>query len=274
MEINQERHKFKIIIASVVLGAIGIILILTSYKIGDANAKLYSYLSLNLGGLFLISGAYSLISELYLKKNFAEQIQVSINRKLERIENVESISNVGLSKIEDVFQKEKLIERIKVSKKVVMFSLINHDFFNTYAPELKDLIENNGLTLNINLFNYQSDSLQVVLNRFGKNDADNLSENIKHVLAYHLKERIHDQLSPEKTNNINVKLFDRHPTYSAYLFDDEEYWFVPVFYRKERRPVPVFIFNNNSKIRNTEFYKDLCAIEESSTKYCLKNGDD
>jgi len=54
---------------------------------------------------------------------------------------------------------------------------------------------------------------------------------------------------------LTVRLSDKYPLYSAYLFDNIELWYIPYHYRKNWHPIPVFVYRRN--ISGLEVYKDL-----------------
>ena len=93
-----KKHEYRIIIASISFAFIGIVTMIFSHNINQNHPQsIYAFLMLNIGGLFTIGGVYSLLSELFLKKHFASEIQTSIDAKLKEIERDASIVEYGLS---------------------------------------------------------------------------------------------------------------------------------------------------------------------------------
>jgi len=122
---------------------------------------------LNFGGLFAIGGSYNLINDLFLKKKFAKQIQITIDRKLEKAALDESIGEFGLYRIEKIFSNDLLFKRINTSNHVTMVVMRSSGFFHLYYPELLERIKNNNLRLTIILLKPDLESISLLKYRFG-----------------------------------------------------------------------------------------------------------
>lgn len=259
--VDEIRHNYKLVIAAIVFICIGIISILAGYFSNRASpGNIRAFLFLNLGSLSTIGAAYNLVSELYLKRNFADQIRKSIDCKLERLSFDESISTFGLHSIQEVYSKEKLLARMSSSSSVLMIVMRSHGFFSHYCPEIREFITNNNLYLTVIMLDPESQVMSLLGSRFANMTQERLIETSGMVINGLIKDEIHDRLDEEFRGNIELRLSDRYPVYSCYLFDDEEIWLIPYFFRSERRPVPVFVFKGRELIRRNEIYKDIMAM--------------
>lgn len=260
----------RIKISTIIVAAVGILMVISSFKlIPGATSSLISYLLLNLGGLFIFGGTYTFISELYLRKKYTVQMESMLSNALKELTFCQNVFDYGMHDVIKVYTNNKLIERIKKSKEVKMVVIRNASFFEYYSPELKDLIINNGFKLELFFLNPESDVLPVVSKRFLDASKDDLADKTKH-LVQDIKKRIYDELPDGLKGNIQLSYYELYPAYSAYLFDNHEMWFVPYFFRQEKRPVPIFIFSDQTKIESTEIYKDIEAVLQSSKEVKLE----
>ena len=94
----------------------------------------------NLGILFIFGAGYTLVSEYFLKKNFAKQVRVSIDKKLEQIRLSENIRNLGLIGAHEQFNDSQLWSRIKDADSVVMVVMRSKTFFMTYNNHIRNAI--------------------------------------------------------------------------------------------------------------------------------------
>jgi len=269
--IAEVKHNCILIIAAIIFIAVGIILIICSYYSNkDEPGNIRAFLLLNIGSLSVIGASYNLVSELFLKKNFAKQIRYSIDQKLAKIALDETIANFGLHSIHPIYSNELLIKRISSSSNVCMILMRNHGFFSCYCPELKECIEENNLHLTIIMLNPASPAISAIKNKFGEMSEEQVIERSKNVINEFIKGRIYDKLSEQLKENIKVRLFDCYPAYSCYMFDNTEIWLIPYFFRIQKRPVPVFVLKGREELKKCEIYKDIHAmVDDISTPYDL-----
>lgn len=259
--IAEIRHNCILVIVAIIFIAIGAILIVFSYYINkDDPGNILAFLFLNLGSLSVIGASYNLVSDLFLKKNFAKQIRYSIDQKLAKISLDETIANFGLHCIQPIYSNESLIKRISSSSYVSMILMRSHGFFSVYCPELKERIEKHNLHLTIIMLNPASPVMSLLKTKFVETTQEQLTELSKTVINKFLKERIHDKLSGTLRKNLEVRLFDYYPVYSCYVFDSSEVWLVPYFFRSEKRPVPVFVLKGRKVLETSEIYADIQAM--------------
>ncbi|WP_319408812.1 hypothetical protein [uncultured Desulfosarcina sp.] len=254
----------RIKISTIIVAAVGVLMVIVSFKfIPGSTSSLISYLLLNLGGLFIFGGTYTFISELYLRKKYTVHMESMLSNALKEFTFCQNVFDYGMHNVIKVYNNNILIERIKKSKEVKMLVIRNASFFEYYSPELKDLIIHNGLKLELFFLDPESDVLPIVSKRFLDTSKNDLTDKTKYVVQY-IKNRIYDELPDDLKSNVKLSYYELYPAYSAYIFDDYEMWFVPYFFRKEKRPVPIFIFSDQTKIKSTEIYKDIIAVMQKS----------
>src|SRR5580700_9578524 len=103
---------------------VGIFFIVVSYFLNDQRSSHYhpltSYLLANFGALLIFTAGYTFISEFYLKRDFIQQLAVSLDDKLRTAKLHESILRSGLSEVCDRFNDERLLERMGQASNVRM----------------------------------------------------------------------------------------------------------------------------------------------------------
>ena len=180
-------------------------------------------------------------------------------------EDFNSIKEFGLTKVFHKFTPDILMERIRHSEKVTMLIIRNATFFTKYADELKELIIKNDFKFTAVMLNPASFVPRLLTGKFGDLTEHGLTKSIKDVINNILRENIFVDLPVEKRGNIRVKLSDIFPAYSGYIFDDNEMWFSPYFFRPSRMPVPIFIFNDAARLKGNEIFLDIRAMENELT---------
>ena len=211
----------------------------------------------NLGILFVFGAGYTLVSEYFLKKNFAKQVRVSIDKKLEQIRLSENIRNLGLIGAHEQFNDSQLWSRIKDADSVVMVVMRSKTFFMTYNNHIRNAIIDQNKKFTFIILNPEGDTIPVVLKKFTGDTEETLRKSIKDSIDIWLTQQIYRKLPPEKKANMHIRVFDEIPVNSAYLFDDNEIWYIPLHYRHDRQIIPVFIFKAEKDLRFTEIYQDL-----------------
>ena len=266
VNIDEIKHNYNLIVGAIIFICIGIFMILKSYCINkNPQENIWAFLLLNFGGLLIFVASYNLFNELLLKKNFVKQMRKSIDEKLERISLSETIQKFGLYSIQHTYSKEALIKRISSSNSVLMLAIRNAEFFRYYCPELRESIVKDDLHLTILMLNPSSEAIPLLVRKFRDTTEESLSNSLKEIINIFIKMEIYDKLPKNKKSNLKLRLFDQFPVYSAYVFDDEEIWFTPYYFRPYKRPSPVFILKGKDRIHQNEIYKDIRKIQTELT---------
>src|SRR5829696_4609206 len=103
---------------------VGLGLIVSGFFLSDDQAKYSSpflaYLATNLGGLLVFAASYTLISEAYLRRDFAREMSITIDTKLRDAQSDRSIAQSGLFEVIPNFTNQTLHERVKRAQTVKM----------------------------------------------------------------------------------------------------------------------------------------------------------
>jgi hypothetical protein len=180
-------------------------------------------------------------------------------------DDYKTIADFGLSSIQSKFSIDVLIKRIEKSNDVLMLVIRNAHFFKEYSSKICKYIINRDLHLTILMLNPSSYTPHLLVTKFYDISNQGLSQSIKDVINLLIKGEIYNKLPENCKENIKVRLSEIFPVYSAYIFDDEEVWFVPYFFRPYRNPVPVFVLKGKDKIKNNEIYLDIKEMERNLT---------
>lgn len=245
--------------------AIGIILIIWgSFSNKDAPGNIGALLALNFGGIAFIGAAYTLVSELFLKRGFARQIRASINQRLEQTGLNDSIVKLGLNCVKENFELSHLWQRIEKANSVLIVAMRNSSFFRMYYDKILDRIMKEDARFTVILLDPDGKVIPSVVKKFSDIDEDQLRTSIRNTIDVFIKGHIFDKLPREKENNLIVRLFDEIPVYSAYLFDEEELWYIPFHFRHDYRPIPVFILKDSERFKKSHLYEDLEELKSDA----------
>lgn len=263
-DIDEIKHDYLLIIIAIIFVFIGVVLIVIGYYSNKQEpGNIRAFLCLNFGSLSIVGASCNLVNDLFLKRGFARRIQGSIDKKLEKISLDETIQKFGLHSIQDPYTKEALWNRITSSSSVLMLGIRNTEFFSYFCPEVRESIKKYNLRLTILMLDPASNAISLLTRKFPDTSIQKLSQSLRDVINTHIKGQIHDKLPKEFRNNLKLYLFDQFPVYSAYVFDDEEMWFVPYYFRCDKRLVPVFIIKGRKLLEENEIYRDIQEIEKS-----------
>ncbi len=272
LNIEEVKHNLTLIIVAIIFLFLGVIAIITSYFLNKLfPGSIGAFLCLNLGALVTMGAAYNLISESFLKRNFAKQIRKSIDRKLERLSLDETIQEFGLDSIQQPFSISILMDKISSSEDVLMLAVKNEAFFSTYSSRLRKQISDGDLKLTILILNPSSRIFDTFTpTKFPCDGREKESSRFKDVINELIKKQIYDKLPSVFKSNVKLYLFEEFPLYSVYVFDDEELWFIPYFYQHHPVPTPVFVFKGKQLLKNNEIYKDVqVMLREINKEYNL-----
>ena len=263
-EKNKNCHFLLIIFFAILAFLIGVFLIIVGYFLNkDIPGNIWAFLALNLGALVSMGSAYTLLSELILKKDFAKQLRASIDQNLEQTELNKSILKLGLHSVRN-FEKSDLWQRIEKSDSVVMVAMRNNSFFKTYCNDLLNKIRNDNAKLTFILLDPDSSVIPSLVKKFSDLDESGLRETIRATINIFIRDNIYKKLPADKRNNLIVRKFDEMPVYSAYIFDNEELWYIPFHYRHDYKPIPMFILKGREIIKKSQLFKDLLELQSDS----------
>lgn len=248
-------------IISVLAGAIA----LTYGHLLEKTHPFSSFLLVQLGALLAFSAVYTLFNDYFVRRGFEKQVRDGIN--FVRLD--QSIKDAGLSRWVDRFNGEDLRTAIGNSSSVLMLVLRSDHFFDASADELMMRIKRGDLRITILLPNPLNRSLMDLMSKKFSNlsGPEELARSIQRVLNVWLKGRIYDLLPDDRHNQLTVKLIDKYPLYSAYQFDQREFWYIPYHYRDNHQPTPVMIFGTG--FERAAVYEDLQALIRESPVHNL-----
>ena len=240
--LRRKLHYYKIAIAAVFFAAAGIVLmIFAAFSNQDHPGNLPAFLALNGGALLIIGGLYGFVSELFLKRDFANQLQASIDSKLQNMVLHESLLNMGLESVDQTFEESKLVRRLLAAQNTLIVAMRSGRLFRQHYDEIRGHIETDNAKLDIVLLDPSSNVVQCVSPKFSDHDEDKLRRSSADAINVFLKREIYDKLTSGRRENLNLFFSGEIPVYSAYVFDDEELWYIPYHFRRDYRPIPVFI---------------------------------
>ena len=254
---------------------IGLGLILAGFFLSDIQSTypnaFLAYLTTNLGGLMVFGASYTLISEGYLRRDFAREMSIAIERTLRGSQIDHSIAQSGLFQIVQPFSHQTLHERVVRAQTVKMIFVKNTMYFREYHESLRERIADGKLNLEVVIpAPNDLELMAVIVRRYDEfNSGHQLSESIVSSINVWLKGKIYDELPENSKEKLLLYLSNHNPLYSAYLFDREELWYVPYHCRMGRHGIPVLVYHNVSD--ELPVYRDILHIFQSSTRFDLAN---
>jgi hypothetical protein len=240
---------------------VGILVLTFGYFWSEEHAAHYhpfgSFLAINIGGLLVFTAGYTLLSEFWLKRDFARQMSSSIDAKIQTMQLHQSIEDSGISEVFQKFNDDLLLRRLTSASSVKMLVMRNDTFFRANHEELKARIVASSLRLEVMLPDPRNATLMAALSiRYSDlQGPQKLGDSIAASINTWLREQIWNKCTADQQRLLTVRLSDKYPLYSAYLFDNIELWYIPYHYRKNWHPIPVFVYRRN--ISGLEVYKDL-----------------
>lgn len=264
---DEDLHSYKLLlVASIVLAIAVILIILGCYSQKNNPGNIRALLELNFGGIVFIGAAYSLVSEFFLKKDFAKQLRASIDQRLEKTSLNESIIKLGINCIRKDFALSELWQRIENANSVLIVAMRDSSLFRGYYDKILQKIKDGNTKFTIILLNPEGQIIPSIVKKFSGMKEDELRESIRNTINTFIKSCICDKLPEDKKQNLTLRLYDEVPVYSAYLFDNEELWYIPYHFRHDYRSIPVFILKDNEQgaIKESELYKDLYMLNSDT----------
>lgn len=262
---NSNHHSMVLLLVATIVFAVGIVLIIWgSFSNKAEPGNVGALLALNFGGITFIGAAYTLISELLLKRDFARQLRASIDQRLEQTSLNDSIIKLGLNSVRENFELSHLWQRIEKANSVLSVTMRNSSFFRAYYDKILDRIIKEDAKFTFIMLDSNGKVISSVVKKFSGIDEDELRTSIQSTIDTFIKGYIFDKLPAEKKNNLIVRVFDEIPVYSAYLFDEEELWYIPFHFRHDYRPIPVFILKDSEQLKKSQLYEDLKELKSDA----------
>jgi hypothetical protein len=250
-----------IVTTSILLGAL---LLVLAYNY-DKVHPFASFLLLQLGGLLIFSAGYTALSDYFVRKNFENQVRTAI----EFVRLDQSIKDSGLMKITQKFSQDELERSMRESSSVLMLVIRSDGFFSSSHEQLQQRMQLGNLRLTVMLPNPCNFELMALMSaKFSDlRDPRKLAETIQRVVNAWLKQEMYENLATERRSQLQVFLVDKYPLYSAYVFDQREFWYIPYHHRNNHQPLSTYVFGKG--FDQTEVYKDLMALQKESKPHDL-----
>src|SRR2546427_8241331 len=127
-----------------------------------------------------------------------------------------------------------------------MLVMRNDKFFNANHEEFRARIAAGQLAPEVMLPNPQNAGLMALMATKYSDlpDAQSLGRSIANTANTWLREQVWAKCAPQQAR-FTLRLIDKYPLYSAYLFDNREMWYIPYHHRQNWHPIPVFIYRSN-----------------------------
>lgn len=268
-----DEHSWKLLLAIVIALALAIISMVWAYGSNKAHpGNMPASLALSLGSLVFVGAAYTLASEFFLKRDFVRQLRISIDERVEQTRLNETISRLGLSSVHETFELAQLWRRMEGANTVLIAAMRDSSLFRMYYDQIRQHIVNNNAKFTVILLDPDGQVIPSVVRKFSDYDEVKLANSIRGTIDTFLKGYIYDKLPDDKKANLVLRLYDDLPVYSAYLFDEEELWYIPYHFRHDYRSIPVFVLTDKERVRQTQIYKDLSALRSDDLSKEVKLG--
>lgn len=213
----------------------------------------WAHLVTDMGKGLILSVSVAMLSRLLQLKAIFAEVHVAVGLS-------KSLSEQGLVDCFYPFTEHAVLERMKRASNMTMFAMRGRGFFTQNYDFLRKWIGDGG-TLTIVLVNPEGDHTAGIARKFTGLGDNDVASSIDHVLQHFIKAQIFEKLSANRRSALSVYLTDLHPPYSAYLFDDEELWYIPYHARKDKRPLPVYVFKRSrGSATGKHIFEDFDAL--------------
>ncbi len=239
----------KIIGISFFIIILGIILLSVSLALDLEESRIWHSILIEIGSLLLVSSITSLIWEIWLKRNFLDEILAKISLKKDMTKT--GILNITKSfkQIEDIVWK-KYFNSVK---EMDLFFCYAYTWRNHFSEEFTELAQKQGFKLRVILPNPDSSLVVNSLAQRFNYQPDHIVDRIKDALDFFKR------IKNSYNTDIELWLIDEPPVHSLYRFDNE--MIIATFkHRKVKEiSVPAFICNNSGTIYHyyLEEFEDL-----------------
>ncbi len=225
-----------------------------------------TYILTSLGNLLIFTTAYAFINDHFIHRKHIQEIEAS----LRRVTLDESIQRSGLTEIRARFTDSEAFSAMQRATTVSMLIMRGSSFFRDYHEGLKKCLQAGHLSLHILLPDPNNSELMRLMasKQSDVKDYKEAAQKIANSVNTWIVQKIFAELPvAERKTRLRVSLIDRYPLYSAYLFDNREFWYLPYHYRKDWRPIPLFVYRE--RLEKLEIYNDFeQLVTDGSTKSC------
>jgi len=224
--------KIKGLIFSLILVIIG--LVLTWYT-SKKDEQLVSFVS-QIGSIFLITGAWSILYEIFLRAQFIEIIESRVSKVTNLIELAKQEKSFGLISIfskSDQYDLHKFLLNNKA-----LFVLLNdgRSWISVHAPTIESRLAKEDLTTTFILTHPKSDMVKVLAKKQEMSESD-IRNKIKQFIC---SIKALPGYSPSKIQILGHYLYNPHSVFLG----DERAIVTPYHASAGRRFVPLYIFEN------------------------------
>jgi hypothetical protein len=153
------------------------------------------------------------------------------------------------------FEPEYLKNRLEHTRRLRMLVMRSSHWFATNREWLMQRMRDGKLEMEILLPEPANDNLMTELRSMYDNLTPSaLAESIRAVIARLLLMRA--ALPADLKDKLRIATHEYYPPYSAYLFDDDELWYIP--YHRKAGQLPVFVYSK--PLKNIAVYEDFRTL--------------
>jgi hypothetical protein len=185
----------------------------------------------------------------------------------------ETIHEFGLAKVERKFNQEELFDLMGKSSSFTMLVLRSSGFFSAKYLQLKSRMEEDKSEFELRVVLPDPCNVALMTLMSAKftdaNTPQKLAASIADVVNLWIKASIYDKLRADRRHRVTVCFIDKYPLYSAYLFDDKEFWYIPYHHRNDHQDIPVFVFQTD--FARTEVFQDFEQLLAEAKPHDLSN---
>lgn len=256
-----------LVAAMIIAVLVGLILLGVSFFLFSSKnpwSQIAGYIVANVGVLSLFASTYTLYSERVLRRDFIAEVKASVRGEVAPICVTNEMLKTGFVGAHPCYSEDKLIERISSARRLTIVAMRHEGFFTSQAGKLRSLLLANQLELTVVLPDPRDKELiQGLTRRYTSPETPiQLAESIARVVNHWLLNKV---VGGDKSirSRVHIYLHRRFPTYSAYVFDGQEIWYIPYHTRVDRQNIPVLVLNSHQNgIAKKELLldiEDLCS---------------
>ncbi|NHZ48173.1 hypothetical protein [Nitratidesulfovibrio liaohensis] len=258
--INTMSYGQKVLMMLVIFFSFGILLAV----VGNYTSKLHPILSTiftSIGTLFMFGTSYSCYTDFVSNRGVISEIKNMITDAVDLKENHRTIEDMGIQKIIR-FDTDELLKKMASSKSCKMLCLYNLNFIKIHYSKILELVQN-GLKIEVIMSDPSDDALfDCLQNSFDRTPAETIKDNTTKAFKFWCED-----VCAHCNNKVTIKTINWPSTYSAYIFDENEMWFLPRHTSKGKKDPYVFIINKTDHVSSNFFFQDIIDTSKASTQH-------
>lgn len=258
--INTMSYSQKVLMMLIIFFSLGLFSTIIGGYINALHPILSTILT-SIGTLFMFGTSYSCYTDFVSNRGVISEIKSMITNAIDLKENHCTIEYMGIQKIIR-FDTDELLKRMASSKSCKMLCLYNLNFIKIHYSKILEFAQN-GLKIEVIMSDPSNDALfDCLQNSFDRTPAETIKDNTNKAFKFWCGD-----VCAHCNNNVKIKTINWPSTYSAYIFDENEMWFLPRHTSKGKKDPYAFIIKKTDHASSNFFFQDIIDTSKAATQH-------